>query len=675
MISMSLAASAACSSEVDSADDDGEEIVLVEGTCVIEEEKETPSHLNEVQCKADFLALSAEPSDATLPGSRSVKVAIDLQGGDKLYFIDSETYPIHYDFVSKKLSGGDLPIVPALSEFNRTEYYKPDRRFILAAVTFYEDANVWALEISPYDTAPADMVDKLYTSVSSSAYFGPALRFHPTSDSVATVAEEVAGLPIVSTDEIYAGTDFQPLTLGESMGRLYFTSTENLETEYLSYRDIVVLDGVPNDISVVSGLITEQFQTPLSHVNILSQNRGTPNMGLRGATSNEKLRALEGKWIHLVVTANEWTVEEVTREQADEYWEAHRPVPVVLPPLDLTKTGLWEIEDVVVEDDTPLRDLLKEAARGFGGKAAQYSILRKTKNVPIRKAFAVPVYYYDQFMRENGFYDRITTMLADEKFLDDPAVRDQTLKKLRDDMTDAPLNEEFQTLLRDKVEKDYKGLSMRFRTSTNSEDLDGFPCAGCYESHTGDPVDWEDVLNAVRETYSTIWLFRTFEERAYYGIDHTSVGMALLVHHNFPDEEANGVAVTANPYDPAQLEPGFYVNVQSGGDAEIVAPPPGVTSDSFLYFFESPNQPITFLSRSNLVPEGETVLTKRQTYQLGQALFAIHERFSAAYGPAAGNNGWYAMDVEFKFDNEEVGEKEDAVLFIKQARPYPQPGK
>ena len=28
-------------------------------------------------------------------------------------------------------------------------------------------------------------------------------------------------------------------------------------------------------------MITEEFQTPLSHVNVLAQNRGTPNMGLR----------------------------------------------------------------------------------------------------------------------------------------------------------------------------------------------------------------------------------------------------------------------------------------------------------------------------------------------------------------------------------------------------------
>jgi phosphoenolpyruvate synthase/pyruvate phosphate dikinase len=211
---------------------------------------------------------------------------------------------------------------------------------------------------------------------------------------------------------------------------------------------------------------------------------------------------------------------------------------------------------------------------------------------------------------------------------------------------------------------------MRFRTSTNSEDLDGFPCAGCYESQTGDPKNWDSVLDAVRGAWSSIWLFRTFEERSFYGIDHHSVGMALLVHHNFPAEEANGVAVTNNVFDVAGIEPAFYINVQWGGDAEVVHPPAGVTADSFLYFFDNPNQPVTFIAHSNLIPDGETVLTASQTHELGVALSAIHERFSAAYGPQSGNNGWYAMDVEFKFDDMDQADGKPH-LFIKQARPYP----
>jgi pyruvate,water dikinase len=641
---------------------------IEEGACQIAD-GDSAEFLKSIPCKADFDALASTPIDANLPGARSVKVVLDQADDDALYFQNSQTYQIHYEFTSTHLSGDGLPLVPSLSEFNTTEYYKPDRRFVLGAVTYYEGADAWVLELAPYDTASAEMIGKLYTAVKAAVYFGPLLKFHPTSQAVEAEAKTAKNLPLLTTDELYEGIQYQPLTLGTSMGRLHFVKAADLDTEYLSYRDIIVLDEVPNDITVVSGLITEQFQTPLSHVNVLSENRGTPNMGLREATSNETLRALDGKWVELEVAAAEWRIQQVTMEEADAYWEAHKPQPKELPALDLSVRGLYDIEDVVPESaDVPLRDALKTAVVAFGGKAAHYSILAKTEHVPTPKAFAVPVYYYDRFMRDNGFYDRLDELLQDADFKADPAVRDAELQKLRDDMMEGTLDQDLLELLEYKFAMDYPGLKMRFRTSTNSEDLDGFPCAGCYESHTGDPADWPDVLDAIRETYASIWLFRTFEERSYYGIDHKGVGMALLVHHSFPDEEANGVALTANPFDAAGLEPGFYVNVQVGGDAEVVHPPPGVSSDEFLYFFTSPNQPVTYISHSNLVDDGETVLTTRQIHELGIALDAIHTRFSPAYGPKSGNNGWYAMDVEFKFDGEPG---EEPTLQVKQARPHP----
>lgn len=648
---------------------------LTEGECSIADGAEgdaVPDSLERVDCTADFLALSSRPVDANLPGARSVKVVLDQADSDHLYFQNSQRYAIHYEFASAHLSGDGLPIVPSISSFNEVEYYRPDRRFILAAVTYYEGPKAWALELAPYDTAAEAMVEKLYSAVQGAAFFGPALAFHPTSEAVAAVAKKLpASVKVTTTDELYAQIDYQPLTLSTAVGRLRFMKAADLATTYVSFRDIVVLDDVPNDISVVSGIITEQFQTPLSHINVLAQNRKTPNMGLRNATKNAELVALDGEWVELTVGANDWSIREATVEEANAYWEAHRPPAVTLPPYDTSVTGLFDIEDVTPETaGKSLRASILAAVPAFGGKAAHYSILAKTDGLPVPKAFAVPIFYYDQFMRENGLFERLGALLADSAFVNDPGVRDQKLAEFRAAMMAAPVDASLQEALKAKFAKDYPGQPMRFRTSTNSEDLDGFPCAGCYESHTGRPSDWTDVLDAIRETWASIWLFRTFEERTYYGVDHVNVGMALLVHHSFPDEEANGVAVTANPFDASGLEPGFYVNVQAGGDAEVVHPPPGITSDQFLYFFDSPNQPITFISHSNLVPAGTTVLTKAQTFELGRALSAIHDRFSPAYGPAAGNRGFYAMDVEFKFDDDDAP-GEPPKLAVKQARPYP----
>ena len=73
----------------------------------------------------------------------------------------------------------------------------------------------------------------------------------------------------------------------------------------------MVLDHVPNDIGVVSGIITGKHQTLLSHINVLSQNRGTPNMALIGAFDNETLTALDGRWVELSVGAFDWSIKEV----------------------------------------------------------------------------------------------------------------------------------------------------------------------------------------------------------------------------------------------------------------------------------------------------------------------------------------------------------------------------
>jgi len=648
-------------------------------TCQVAPGDPAPDFLRSLGCNADFEALASAPLDATIPGARSVKVVLDTNDGkliDQLYFQNSVKFQIHQQFASMYLSAPDHTMVEALSQFNQTEYYAPQdqRRFILGAVTHYEGPDIWALEIAPYDTATSPMIEKLFKLVKGAVSFGNALVFHPTSQAVEGTAKLLStAIKIKTTDDIFADTDYQPLNLGTTIGQLRFVNAAALDSAYVGFRDVVVLDMVPNDISVVAGIITEDFQTPLSHINVLAQNRGTPNMGLRNATTNAQLRALEGQWVQLKVGESAWQISAVTQGDADAFWEAHKPAPVVLPELDLTETALKDIQDLV--DETPgtgtLKQQIQKAITAYGTKASNYSILAKTDGVPTRPAFGIPVYYYVQFMQQNGFYARVDALTADPTFMADPQVRDMKLAELRNDIEAAPVDPGFQDLLRAKLTADFPGVTMRFRSSTNAEDLDGFPCAGCYDSYTGDPADWEgSLLRAIKRAWAGVWFFRTFEERSYHSIGHDKVAMALLVHHNFPDasETANGVAVSANPFDPTGLEPAFYVNVQTGGVAEVVAPPPGANSDQLLYYFYYAGQPTTYLGHSNLIPAGATVLTASQIFALGTALDAIQARFSPAYGPQSGFTGWYGMDVEFKFDDEySPGQPQ---LSVKQARPY-----
>ncbi len=635
------------------------------------EGKTAPDSLGRIGCEGDFLALASAPIDASIPGARSVKTVLDRADKNALYFQNSAKYPIHFDFASAKLSGHGKPIVPDLTSFNATEYFSRERRFVLGAVTQYHLAGKFTYELAPYDSATADMIKLAYDAIREQSYFGDELYFHPTSETIAAEAKKLPkDVKVISTDELFEGIDYQPLNLATSYGFLRFVTPDELENGDVSFRDIVVLEQVPNDISVVMGIVTQAFQTPLSHVNVLSKNRGTPNMALRGALSDEKLRALEGKWVRMTVKAFDYEIVEVKKAEADKWWNDHKPKQVQVPRLDETVRDFRDAP--MITEGKDIKKGVKAAVPAFGGKASHYSILTKIKGLPVQPAFAIPVYYYRQFMRENKFDEKVKALLADKEFQDDPTVRNDELKKLRKDIEEGEVNAEFVTLLDQKLADGFAGARMRFRSSTNAEDLEGFTGAGLYESKSGDPNDpKKPLLNAVREVWASVWNFRAFEERSYRSIDHDAVGMALLVHRSFPDEDANGVALTNNPFDLSNIEPAFYVNVQRG-EASVVQPDPGTQTDQYLHYFDQKGRPVVYIAHSSVAPVGKPVLTNAQINTLGEALLLIRTSFYPAYGQGVGGTGFWAMDVEFKFDKDDKGKDR---LYIKQARPYGNVGK
>lgn len=682
----------------------------VERACLLDRSEDAGSsdksnvhYVNTMECESDFDAFASLPIDVTIPGVRSMKFVIDrLNVSDeypygRLYFQNSKLYNIHYDFVK-----ANIKRTFNMADFSNN-YYGTDeeREFYLGSISYYEKPGIWALEMAGYDTATVEIMQRIFATITTErAFFRPALAFHPQSESQQAVAKQLdLSIPVVTTDDIYAGTDYQPLSLASSMGVLTFlTATDVSSGTFIPYNSIVVLDEAPNDISVVAGIITEQFQSSLSHVNVLSLNRKTPNMGLRNAKANADLLKYKDQWVELTVAADQWSVKPVTSEEGEAYYKAHMPTPVVLPDMDLSQRELKDVRDILPDYLTlnsaatstreTVRSEILKVTNQYGGKTVNYAVMSLVSSIPMQEAFGIPVYYYVKFMQDNGFYDMVDSFLQNRNpttgeamaFTSDAYVRQEALRDLRNAMMKGAIDPELQTGLRAKFAAKFVGpngipTKMRFRTSTNSEDLDGFPCAGCYESHTGDPSNWQNVLDAIRLAFTSTWLFRTFEERSYYGVDHRSVGMALLVHPYFPNEVANGVAVTANPFDATQSNvEAFYVNVAYGGDAEVVHLPDGVTTDQFLYYVGASGTPINYISRWNQpLPNGKTtVLSDTQVSELVQALSQIRNVFKKAY---TRDSGWFAMDVEFKFAPQDKWgiATTQPTLWIKQARPYPDP--
>ena len=207
---------------------------------------------------------------------------------------------------------------------------------------------------------------------------------------------------------------------------------------------------------------------------------------------------------------------------------------------------------------------------------------------------------------------------------------------------------------------------MRFRSSTNAEDANGFSGAGVYTSETGEvgnpklPID-----RAIKQVWASLWSYDAFMERSYFGIDQSQVYMGVLVHRSFPDEKANGVVISKNLYRDNYY--GFVVNAQVG-DEPVVKPKPGQIVDQFICYppIEGEMNPdrnkVDIITFSNLndkklvLSDKEIQLLAKETERIKSYFYRRNSR-SRSYPD-------YGLDIEFKL----VGA--DRKLYIKQVRPY-----
>ncbi len=600
-------------------------------------------YLTEIDNSEQFKSIEGVPLNPFFGEVSSVKFLYGIRD-DKMYYINSKVHLSHSYFAMSVLN------YPKNNYYFNLEQYadNPNRIYYPGTIDYFKATDRYVLQFFSSDDISCDAIQQMYEKIKQTCFFKDALSFYANT----TRTQACGGMAIVTSDELFEGQNYQCLNPEETYGYLRKVDIEALNSSEPGRRDIVLLNGNPVDISVVAGIITTDFQTPLSHINVLSINRKTPNMVLRDGWTNDDLLQFENKLVYLNASIASFEIREASLAEAQVFWDSREPhVPVVLVP-DTTTSGIIEPDNFNLDDI----DVVGGKAANFGEMAGIYGPYGK---IPLPEgAFAIPFYYYHQHMKTNGLDRMLASMLLDPSFQNNISIRRASLETLRDAIKDAPLDVGLKRLVEQRILKN-NYLNTRFRSSTNAEDIEGFNGAGLYDSKTGIPGDEEkSIEEAIKKVWASLWNFRAFEERAYFKIDQQSVAMGILAHRSFPDEKANGVLITKNIY--RDFLPAFTINCQFD-EISVVNPEGGWQPEQLLYYIFPGTEanPVNYLNYSN-VPghDGQRVMTDEELYRLSQNCMAIIDHYAAR-----GINK--TLDIEFKIDEDENGNR---VLIIKQCR-------
>ena len=620
---------------------------------LLKKENDELHYFNELFNSFAFELVSSAPSRSNDGEVTSVKIIYNTRD-ELMYYINSKRYNFHFTFAEAQLDFNQGNNV-----FNQTQYRENDNRYLYPAnLNYYKDLDKYILHIVSGNEMSCESLKLLFDKIIETSFIGDKLFLLANRPEFSE-----CDLPIITTEELYEGQNYQALNLAENYGYLHKVELADLENTYLGRHDIVLLNGIPNDVSVVAGIITTEFQTPLSHINVLSHNRNTPNMALRDGWDNEKVTDFIGELVYLKVQSDSFIMRTATLEEATAFWNQNEPQEVIELSKNEHVQGLVNLEDVNYE----YLDII-------GGKASNFAeILQVTlaeQPIPTPEgAFAIPFYYYEQHLKNSGLEIYINELLQNEDFINSPDIRKALLKDLQDKIKDQPLDPELYNLVKNKIKNFQDFPAFRFRSSTNAEDLELFSGAGLYSSHSAKKDHATKTIdNAIKKVWASLWNWRAFEERSYYKISHNSCAMGILVHRSFPDEDANGVLITKNLYN---TNPGFIVNVQYK-EHSIVFPEAGVLNDQIMLLTWSiiPGQDFMaeYLTFSN-IPElnGETVMTNDELMELGAYCLQLKKHF---YQNVPHNCDCtelnFGLDIEFKIDSQ-VSERK---IYIKQARFY-----
>ena len=572
---------------------------------------------------------------------------------------------------------------------------------------------VWAFQLERNDTPGIHELESFDSALRAALppEIAQNLRWLPRAAPQQALAQRLQrkkhplAARVTSAQDLTVEGEVEVYHPGLTAGRLRVIHDEELDSFESQDDEILLLPALPDHLPAAAAIITAIPQTPLAHLNLLARNRGIPNLYAQAVVHEERLLKLAQKGQTVVLRASGDSLQiEAIDEASYRRWKAQARSPRTKFASPAAHKLPYSLP--IVSPKTPLSpQALHRRAAQIGGKAQGFFHLvgagvdmpqpalalttrafhehTQALQPQIKKLLAHPEFQASARVRrlllegeKNFLKSQLPSARAWVKAFKaqhpSPSILGDVLARggLQKLIRRASIPADTLQKLRQTLESRFGELSpqqgLRFRSSSNVEDIEGFNGAGLYRSSTGflhaeslpHPKDKKRTLAwALKRTWASYWSWEAFEERRRFGVEHSNGAMGVLVHPRFDDplEQANGVISftldRGRPGSDAQLGVEMRINVQPGA-LSVTNAPSGVTPEVIRVLADDEQstphiQRISRASRAQDIPlvlhDAEILQLYRQSKKVAQAWLQRDNRSRPAHAQR------YAITLDFEF--------------------------
>lgn len=593
-----------------------------------------------VTSQAEFDQLARVYQQGTPYALPHVMFVIDRRDGDRIYYIDTNRYRFHKDFLYSNY------LVPRGADVFKPVYIDEDRRFMVGTIAWQKPVGKFTWELWEGDAATAAMIAHA-NAVINKSFFKP-VAFKPNSQRQEEASASL-GIERVLQSEINKNQEYAALNPGSAIGRIHVIEKLD-DTVEIGDNEILVLKELPQSLPPVRGIIVAKPSTPLSHINILAKGWNIPNVYIKDA--DKLFKEFDTYVYKLDATLSGYTLSRASLEDIKTGFAAPDQQ---IPPSDLSITKLAGLREMRAKDSIV-----------YGSKSANLGEMMNDRiaGVIVPDGFTVPFYWYKKFMKDNGLDRKIAELMDNNEFVHNPRVRRQKLEEFRAAIQAGKFDPKLRAEIIRKWRTQLRGRPVFVRSSSNSEDLPNFSGAGLYSSvaNVRTPAA---LIAAVKTVWGSLWKFAAYEARVRNYVSQNDVYMSALIQTGI-NMNKGGVMITRDPFNKEGIDE-VYISAVCGHNSRVVdntGIPEQLLYDARtelvkVMTLSQQENALTFDPRGDLKETADRcanaqkrVLTDAEARNLARAAIKIREAFG----------GEQPQDIEWGVMN--------GRLYVVQARPY-----